>query len=283
MKEHGGQRWLPRQSAGVTFHASPFLPSAQLIQFPKRATFAVRENFEVPSTASQNTVHLKSALVVKGAFESGFIAEFEHDTDITMSIDWAPTTVIMNDIAEGARADVVLLTVGAMDELIRDGLVDAATRVPVVEARIGLAIKAGAPKPDISTPEALTQTLLAARSVAYSLGGQSGLHFGPLLEKLGIAEAVNAKATTIKAGFTAEKITSGEADIAVQQISELMAIPGTEVLGPLPGTTQKVTSFSAAIMTGSPNHEAALRFLAVLGAPQATAAFRQAGLDPVTA
>lgn len=224
------------------------------------------------------TLRLKCALVVKGAFDSAVVPGFEA-SGTTVAIDWAPTTVIMTKLEAGETADAVVIIDEAMDRLIAAGRADGSTRVEVVDSRIGLAVRAGAAHPAIGTVEELTQALLAARSVCYSRGGASGIWFGPLLGRLGIAEAVNAKATLIPAGFTAEKLVSGEADIAIQQVSELLVVPGIEVVGALPEAVQKVTSFSAALLHGAANPEGARRFLASLRGEAAVAAYRASGLD----
>ena len=122
--------------------------------------------------------------------------------------------------------------------------------------------------------------MTGARSVCYSRGGQSGVHFAPMLQRIGIADAVNAKATIIPAGFTAEKLVTGEADIAIQQLSELSVVPGIEIVGPLPDAVQKVTTFAAAVMTGSAHHDVARRFVESLVTDTAFAAYEATMLDP---
>lgn len=235
----------------------------------------------MPNSSIEKVLHLKCALVVRGVFDAVLVPEFEASSGYRLDIDWAPTTVIMTRLAEGATADALLIVADAIDELIGQGRVDGSTRRTVLQSRIGVAVARGAPHPDISDIEALKRTLTAARSVAYSRGGQSGLHFAPLLQRLGIAEAVNAKATIIPAGFTAEKLVTGEADVAIQQLSELAVIPGIEIVGPLPEAAQKVTTFAAAVMAGSAHAQAAARFVASLMTPAAFAAYEATRLDPV--
>ena len=157
---------------------------------------------------------------------------------------------------------------------------DGGTKRVVLRSRIGVAVAAGAPHPDISGLEAFKRAMTGARSVCYSRAGQSGVHFAPLLERIGIADAVNAKATIIPAGFTAERLVTGEADIAIQQLSELAVVPGVEIVGPLPDEAQKVTTFAAAVMAGSVDRDLAERFVASLTTEAAFAAYDAAGLDP---
>lgn len=232
------------------------------------------------TSMTETPLRLKCALVVRGAFDRSIVPAFRAATGCVVETDWAPTTVIMTRLAAGEQADAVVVIDEAMDRLIEAGRADPATRIEVVASRIGVAVKAGAPHPDIATVDALKRALLAARSVCYSRGGASGIYFGPLLDRLGIAKGVNAKATLVPAGLTAEKLVTGEADIAIQQISELMVVEGIEVVGALPKEVQKVTAFSAAILNGATTRAAAERFLLALGSEDATAAYAASGLDP---
>ncbi|HEX3575411.1 MAG TPA: substrate-binding domain-containing protein [Rhodopila sp.] len=232
-----------------------------------------------PDNATQS-LRLMCALAVRGAFEGGIVPDFEAATGIKVTIDWSPTTVIVSKVAAGERADALVLIVDAMDKLVAEGKVDRGSRVEVAHSRLGLAVPRGATHPDISSVDAFTKTLLAARSVAFSKGGASGIYFAKLIEKLGIADAIRAKATMIPAGFTAEKLVTGEADLAVQQVSELMVVPGVEIVGRFPEDVQEVSSFSAAIMSDAANRKAAQRFLATLNTEKAAAAYRASGVDP---
>jgi len=227
----------------------------------------------------QETTRLKCALVVRGAFDAHVVPAFEAAGG-RAAIDWAPTAVIMKALEAGETADAVFVLSDAMDRLIAAGQVEPDTRVDAVRSRYGIAVKAGAAHPDIGGVDALKRTLLEARSVAYSRTGASGIYFAGLLPRLGLAEAVNARATIIPQGFTAEKLVSGEADIAVQQISELMVVPGIEVVGPFPEPVQEVTTFSAALLRGATDRAGALRFLAGLTTPEAADAYRASGLEP---
>jgi molybdate transport system substrate-binding protein len=233
-------------------------------------------------TEASRTLRLMCALVVREAFDRTIVPAYESESGYRTVIEWTPTTVIMNKIAEGERADAVVLIRDSMDKLVEQGLVDPATRIEVVDSRVGIAVPKGALHPDISTPEAFTSALLNARSVAYSKAGASGIYFEAMMARLGITEAINARATVIPAGFTAEKLTTGEADFAVQQLSELLVVPGIEIVGPFPDALQNVTHFSAAIMRDAVNREGAEHFLAMLTEERAVAAYRASGLDPVS-
>ena len=225
-------------------------------------------------------LHIMSGLAVRAAFDSVIVPSFEARTGTKLRVDWLPTTLIMEKVPAGEGADILVLVKAAMDKLVEQGFIDASSRLELVHSRVGLAVRAGAPRPDISSLEAFKAALLNARSVVYSRAGASGIHFEQVVEKLGIAEAVRARATVIPAGFTAEKLVSGEADLAVQQISELMVVPGIEIVGAFPDEVQTVTSFSAALMRNAPNAEAGARFLATLQTPEAVQAYLAGGVEP---
>ena len=232
------------------------------------------------SSISGQTLRVMSSLAVRAAFDASIVPAFEAETGCKVAVDWTPTTMIMQRVAAGERVDVLVAVDGSMDGLVEQNQVDAASRAAIVESRLGLAVRAGAPHPDMSTLESFKRALVEARSVAYSHAGASGIHLETVLEKLGIADAVRSKATVIPAGFTAEKLVTGEADLAVQQVSELMVVPGVEVFGRFPDAVQAVTTFSAAIMREAVNRPAAERFLATLRTKEAADAYRAGGLDP---
>ena len=234
----------------------------------------------MPDDSSGQVLTLKCALVVKGAFDASVVPAFEAQSGTKLQIDWAPTTVIMSKIAAGEAADAVLIVADCVDELAAQGKVDASTKRIVLRSRIGVAVAKGAAHPDIATVEAFKRAMTGARSVCYSRGGQSGVHFAPMIERIGIGAAVNAKAIIIPSGFTAERLVTGEADIAIQQLSELAVVPGIEIVGPLPDEVQKVTTFAAAVMTGSQHGDAAARFIAHITSEAAFAAYDATRLEP---
>jgi molybdate transport system substrate-binding protein len=225
-------------------------------------------------------IHVLSTRAVQGALP-GVIADFESSTGAKVTTDLGPTNALLARIKAGETGDVAILTRAGVDELAAAGILDGSSAVDLGRSVVGLAVKAGAPKPDIGTAEALKATLLAARSVAYSRLGASGVYFAGLIERLGIADAVNAKATIIPSGLTGEPVARGEVEMAVQQMSELMAVPGVEIVGPLPATLQTPTIFSAAMFAGSAHSEMAPAFLRALASADAAAAFRAAGLEPL--
>lgn len=222
------------------------------------------------------------ALVVRTPFDQVIVPNFEA-VEGSIEIAWSPSTVILKKLAEGQTADIVLALSDSIDMLIAQGVVDPATRVDVVTSTLGVAVLAGTPHPDISTAEAFRKTLLAARSVAYSRGGASGIYFKQMIEKLGIADNINARATIIPEGFTAEMLITGEADLAVQQHSELLTVSGIDIIGSFPDALQNTVMASAAMMIGTQNAERAKTFLALLHTEAADAAYRKNGLTPCQA
>lgn len=221
-----------------------------------------------------------STLAVQGALPV-LTTGFQRSAGAGVVVDFAPTIGLLARIRSGEAADVAILTREAVDELTGLAFLDATTVVDLVQSLVGLAVKSGAAKPDIATPESLTRALLEAKSVAYSRIGASGVWFARLIERLGIAEAVNARATVIPGGLTGELAARGEAELAVQQLSELMLVPGIDIVGPLPLALQTPAVFSAAVFTGSAHADLARAFLHSLGSADAAAAFTAAGLTPI--
>ncbi|MBM9595422.1 substrate-binding domain-containing protein [Roseitranquillus sediminis] len=219
-----------------------------------------------------------SSLAVERALTLHLLPSFEAAEGSAPDVEWNPTKVMMDRIRGGARGDVTILIDDSMAELANEGIVDSATITPIATARMGFAVAPGAPKPDLSNADAVRETLLAARSVAFSQAGASGQFFVGLLERLGIADEVTAKASIIPEGFTAREIVAGRADLAIQQISELMTVDGVDIAGPLPPELQKDTDFSVALFAEASDPAAGRRFLDHLTTPEAAEAYRKGGL-----
>ena len=187
---------------------------------------------------------------------------------------------LLQRLRAGEAADVVILTREGLDEVAREERVVAESCVDLARSWVGVAVKVGAAHPDIGTEAALRAALLGARSVAYSRLGASGILFAKLIERLGIAADINAKAQVIQQGFTAEKLVTGEADLAVQQISELKQVGGIEVVGPIPYELQTPAVFSAGRMAATNKPAEADRLLRFLASPEVAPALRESGLEP---
>jgi len=224
-------------------------------------------------------LRILSTLAVMGAMRA-LASSYEKDSSHTIETDFSPTVALLARLRGGEAADIAILTAHGIDELIQEGLIRPGTRTDVALSHIGVAVKADAPKPDISSVAAFRAALLGARSVAYSRIGASGIYFAALIRRLGIEAAVNAQAVVVPSGFTAERLVSGEADLAVQQISELMVVPGIEVIGPLPPEIQTVATFSAGLLAQSVQPVEAASLLQFLASPQAAPALQRSGLEP---
>jgi molybdate transport system substrate-binding protein len=220
------------------------------------------------------TIRVLSTLAVMGALRD-LTARYEAESGVRIEATFAPTVALLERLRGGEAADIAILTAQGVDDLIAEGIILPGTRIDVARSLIGIAVKAGAPKPDIGTVDAFKATLLAARAVAYSRIGASGIFFAGLLDRLGLADTV--KTLVVPAGFTAERLITGEADLAVQQISELLMVPGIEVVGALPRDIQTVATFSGGLLTHSAASADTLRFLA---SPAIAPVLKQTGLEP---
>ncbi len=224
-----------------------------------------------------------SSIGVRSAAEELF-RQFETATGHKLSIVWGTAPMLVKRIENGETADVAILSRAGIDGLKRQGKIAPGSDVTLAGSGVAIAVKAGARKPDISTPEALKATLLAAKSIAYSepsAGGASGVYFAKLLERLGIAEAMKPKTKyPPPGGFSAALLLTGEAELAVQQKPELLHVAGAEIVGFLPGDLNMVTYFAAGIMPDSKNVNAGTALIAFLRTAEAKAAFRAKGLEP---
>ena len=178
----------------------------------------------------------------------------------------------------------MILNRAVADTLLTSGGIVAGSDVVIARSATAIAVKAGAPKPDISTPEALRQTLLNARAISYTdpaAGGASGIYFAKLLERMGIAVEINAKTKfPPPSGYSGMFLPTGDVDLAVQQVPELLHVPGIEIVGPLPGDLHMVTVFVAGIPTDSAQPARARALIESLRTAEARALFRAKGLDP---
>ena len=229
-------------------------------------------------------------VMTSGGFTAAYldvVPEFERTTKHKVltafgaSMGGAPDS-IPSRLERGEPVDVVILAAPALDDLIKQGKVVPGSRVDLVRSVIGMAVRAGAPKPDISTVEALKRTLLQAKSIAYSASA-SGVYLSTeLFQRLGVADQIKHKAKRIESERVGTVVARGDAEIGFQQVSELLPIPGIDYVGPLPGDTQRVTVFSAGIASGARDPEAAKALITFLSSPAAHPAITKNGLEPVT-
>ena len=232
-----------------------------------------------------------SAPAIKGFISMGLQGvmetlgpRFEQASGCQLSLAFNPSAALNRRLQGGETADVVIGTRGMVDGLIAAGMVAPASDVVLAHSAVGIAVCKGARKPDISTAEAFTQALLAARAIGCSDpagGGASGVHFRKLIERLGIADAIVPKIRLAPVGhFTAALLVSGDADLAVQQISELIVVEGAEVLGPLPGELGETSTFVGAVHAQAQEPRGAAALLAFLRTPEAVAVIKAKGLEP---
>lgn len=207
------------------------------------------------------------------------VPQFERATTHKVAITYDPAKRMLARIQDGETGDLAIIGSGAIDALVKEGLIAPDIRV-LARSSIGMAVRAGAPKPDIGSVERFKEAILAARSIAYTIDGASGMHFAELIERLGIADAVKAKAKRQPGGLVGELITRGEAEVAIQQISELKAVSGIEIIGPIPQPLQKTTVVSAGVFRSAREPEAARALLGFLSTGEAATVIREKGLEP---
>jgi molybdate transport system substrate-binding protein len=208
------------------------------------------------------------------------VPQFERSSGLTLSLSYDPAKVMLARIEKGDTGDLAIMGSGALDELVKKGKILAASRRVLARCRVGFAVRAGAPKPDIRTVESFKRALAAAKSVAYTQEGASGMHFSGLIERMGIAREVQAKAVRQPGGLVGELVAAGKAEVAIQQVPELLAVPGIELVGPLPEEIQLVTISCAGLFAGTRQAPAAQSFIDFLSTPAALRVMQSKGLEP---
>jgi molybdate transport system substrate-binding protein len=222
-------------------------------------------------------------VLASGAIKEAYlelIPKFEKASEHKVVTTWAGTVDIKKRMAAGEVFDLVIVASPELEAFIQEGKMVAGSRADLVRSGVGVAVRAGAPKPDIGSAEALKKALLAAKSIGYSTG-PSGVYLASLFERMGIADAVKPKLKQTQPGvLVGSIIASGEAEIGFQQVSELIHVPGIDFIGPLPADVQKITVFSAGIHSGAKEPEAAKGLVKFLTAPAAAPVFKKHGLEP---
>jgi molybdate transport system substrate-binding protein len=219
---------------------------------------------------------------------NALVPEFERLTGNKVLTAYGPsmgTTVnaIPVRLQRGEPADVLIMVGYALGDLVKQGKVIADSRVDLVKSPIGVAVRSGAPKPDISSADALRRALLDAKSIAYS-DSASGVYVSTeLFQRLGIADAMKDKARKIPAEPVAGVVARGDAEIGFQQISELLPVGGVDIVGPLPADLQKITVFSAGVATASREPDAGKALIMFLASPAARDAIVKSGMEPIAA
>jgi len=234
-----------------------------------------------PSIVHAAEIKVLSAGAMKSVV-SDFAEAFRQETGHAVAISMGTAGEIRQKMTAGDPADVVLVSDTVIEQLATTGTVVADTRSDIARTGIGVAVRDGTPAPDISTPEAFKQALLAARSIVYqdpAIGATSGIHFAGVLKRLGIAEAVKDKTVLWRGGYAAEALLKGQADLCVHQISEILPVKGVILVGPLPRELQKITTYSAALSSRAATPDVARAFIVFASRPSFKPKLAAAGLD----
>lgn len=221
-------------------------------------------------------------VMASAAFKEAYlelVPEFERTTGHKVVTIWIPTVEIMRRLKGGETVDLVIMAAGAIDELIKLGKIAAGSRVDLAKSGVGVAVRAGAPRPDISSGEALKRAVLAAKSIVYS-HGPSGVYLAGLFQRMGIAEELKSKIKQVQGEPAGAVVARGEAEIGFQQMSELLPVPGIDLLGPLPADVQQITVFSAGLHVGAKAPDAARALVKFMTAPAAVPVIRKKGMEP---
>lgn len=209
------------------------------------------------------------------------VLEFQKMSRKTLEVEYAPVGVLLRRLAEGGRPDVLVVSAEAVGEVERKSWTVAGSALALGSVGVGVAVKEGAPLPDISTPDALRKALLEARSITYMdpQKGTSGKHFAGVLDQLGITQQVKAKTTLGDIGFVVEPVARGDIELGVQQITEILPVKGVRLVGPLPASLQKITTYSIMIGAQAKDPPVAQALIGFLTSARAAAAFREKGFS----
>jgi molybdate transport system substrate-binding protein len=207
---------------------------------------------------------------------------FQKETGHTVVITADTGGGLRKRVEGGEKADVLVAPDAVMDALVKSNHVVADSRQDLARTAVGVAVREGAPKPDISTVEAFKRAVLEAKSIVYldpATGATSGMHVAAVLQRLGLADAIKDKVVLWKGGYAAEAVASGKADLCLHQISEILPVKGVTLVGPMPAEINKVTVYASSLLAGGPTPDAGRALLAYLARPEFRAKFAAAGLD----
>jgi molybdate transport system substrate-binding protein len=227
-------------------------------------------------------IKLMASAALKAAYLE-LLPQFERQTGHKVAAEWSSSRVIQKRVAAGEGAHVVMASIlgdSLVEELTKEGKLLAGTHVVFAKSGIGVAVRAGAPKPDISSVDALKTSLLDARTIAYSAGA-SGVYIASMLQKIGIYDQVKSKVVAVKPSEpVGEVVARGDAEIGFHQVSELLPVKGIQYLGPLPAEIQNITVYSGGIRSGTKVEVAAKALVIFLSTPPATLSLGKHGLEP---
>jgi len=231
-------------------------------------------------SANAAEIRVISSNALKSVLEE-LAPAFEKSTEHKLVFHWGAAVPLKAEIEKGATFDLAVLTVAVVDDLIKQGKLVGASRVEIAKSGIGVAVRKGAPKPDISTTEALKRALLNAKSVGYVEQGTTGIYLKDLLQRLGIAEQLKPKLKLIPTAAAAA-VERGEVEIGMTQISEILPHPGAELVGPFPADIQLITAFATALGTSAKQPDPARALVRFLATPAAVQVIKAKGLDPAS-
>jgi molybdate transport system substrate-binding protein len=208
------------------------------------------------------------------------VAQFEKASGHKVTTEWAGTVDVMKRIGGGETVDLIIMARDSLDELAKRGKIVSDSRVNVARSGVGVAVRAGAPKPDISSGDALKKTMLAAKSIAYS-SGPSGVYIGELVQRMGVADQLKAKMKQIPPGeAVGDLVARGEAELGFHQISELLPVKGIDIVGPLSPDVQRITVFAAGLHASAKEADAARALIKFITAPAAAGVIKKHGMEP---
>ena len=233
--------------------------------------------------ASAAEIKVYSTVGVKSVLEE-LIPKFEKASGHKLVMTWSTAALLAKRIEAGEQADALILIKSNVAALLKDGKIATGTDTLFAQSIFAVGVKAGAPKPDISSADALRKTLLASKAISYSdpaTGGASGVYIAKQIERLGITEQMKGKTKhPPSGGLSGTLLISGDADIAINSKPELLSVPGVEVVGPLPGDMAFTVVYSAAVQFGAAQADAAKTLVKFLMSPEAQAVFKAKGFDP---
>lgn len=228
-------------------------------------------------------IKVLSVLGMRAVLED-LLPKFERTTGHKLAITLHTSGGLVKRVQEGETADVVIMPRQQVDRFVKDGKAAAGNVTVIARSSIGIAVRMGAPKPDITSPEALKRTLLAASSITYpnpAHGAASGIHFAKMLDRLGIANEMKSKTVFLpKAGPVGVLVADGKAEIAVHQLQELIPVAGIEIVGPLPGNLQDILVFAAVIMGGTKDAAASKTLVDFLCTLESAKVIKAKGMEP---
>ena len=239
--------------------------------------------FAQAALASAAEIKVFSTVGVKSVLED-LVPKFEKATGHKLAITWSTASLLAKRVQAGEQADALILIKGNLETLQKEAKIVPGTDVIFSKSIFAVGVKADAPKPDISTPDAFKQALLASKAVSYTdpaTGGASGVYTAKQIAKMGITEQMKGKTKhPPSGGFSGSLLVDGQADIAINSKPELMSVPGVEVVGPLPGDMAYTVIYAAGVQSGAAHADAAKALVKYLMSPEAQAVFKAKGFDP---